>query len=170
MPQSALLTKALVESCIPVISATYDAMLSRGWLKRPDLHMVFLDPCAPYLGAEHVESFKYSIMYEHSFTDSREWEHPYDQIAREKAWATWRTGLPTRIIRECMPHLLIGGNTKYGGSVNVDGIIVAASGVQPWNDEGLSGVAAMILRGRCNEVMQSQVIPGENDFLGERRV
>lgn len=163
---SAILTEDLARKAIPIVEAAYKAVVNAGWLKCNDLHMVIMDPTEIYAGEPCLESFQMAILLEHSFTDPDKWEHPYNEIARAKTHATWRTGLPTRFIRECAPHLLKYGNTRYGGSVNVDGIIVACSGVQPWFDEMFSGIAAMTLRGLANDHMQTVVIPGEDDFIG----
>ena len=161
---SAVIDKNTVRQAIPIITAAYQAMLSDGMLKRADFHMVFLDPVRRYGACE----FEEAILYEHSFTDRRGWENPYDRIARAKTRATWRTGLPTRVIRECAPYLLDVGDTRFGGSVNLDGLIVGGSGVQPWYDETLSGIGAYVLRGLANNYMQVVVIPGEKNFLASK--
>jgi hypothetical protein len=162
---SALLTQNTVRAAIPIITAAYDAALKSGLLKRPDFHMVFLDPTKPFCG--DTSKFRDAILGQHSFTDPSGWENPYDRIARAKARATWRTGLSTRVIRECMPHMLDVGDTRYGGSVILDGIIVAGSGVQPWYDEMFSGIGANVLRGLANDYMQTVIIPGGKDFLDQ---
>ena len=162
---SVVLTEGLAQKAIPIVEVAYKAALEAELLKRADLHMVIMDPTQVYDGKPDSVIFRAAILLEHSFTEPIKWERRYDLIARQKAQATWRTGLPTRVIRECMPHLLEVGNTRYGGSVNVDGIIVACSGVQPWFDEMFAGIAAMILRGLANDHMQTVIIPGDEDFL-----
>ncbi len=159
---SAILTKELVKKALPIITGAHELFWDMDLLKRKDLHMVIMDPGKPY----GTCGFKEAMLFEHSFTPPKYWEHPYAGIARQKASVTWRTGHPSRIVRECMPHLLAAGESRYGGSVNVDGLVVAASGVQPWYDEALSGIAAHVLKGVANEYMQTVVIPGQDDFLG----
>lgn len=162
-PMSAILTESLVLKTIPVIEGVYRAMLNAGFLKRPDLHMVILDPTKVFAVTPYFEE---AVLFQHSFTDPSGWENPYNKFALKKAEVTWRTGLSTRVIRECTPHLLVKGDTRYGGSVNVNGIIVACSGVQPWFDEMFAGIEAMLLQGFANEYMQTVIIPGDEDFIG----
>lgn len=160
---SAILTKQLAEAVIPYVADIHERLWKTKLLKRDDLHMIIMDPAKPF-GTQECD-FEDAILVEHSFSPPRAWEHPYRDIARAKAKATWRTGVPTRIIRECMPHLLAQGDTRYGGSVNLDGLIVAASGVQPWYDEAMSGIAANLLKAAVIEHMQTVIMPGDKDFV-----
>jgi hypothetical protein len=49
-------------------------------------------------------------------------------------------------VQELHPHLLSAGDTVLWGSVAVDGIVVGASGANPWYDEAFAGTVAMCLR------------------------
>jgi len=159
---SRLLTEDMVKQAIPIVEAAYNEMQQRDMLKRPHLFMVVLDPTKPYFPNAVFDRI---ILYERAFTSSDGWEDPYDQFARQKAKASWRTGLPTRVIRECAPHLLKEGNTVHGGSVVHDGLVVACSGVQPWFDEAIAGIASAVIRGIANEKMQMEVFSSGESFV-----
>lgn len=159
---SGLLTVDMVKQAMPIVEAAYREMLRQNMLKRPDLYMVVLDPTKPF---GSTVMWKGLVLYGHEFTSSHEWENPYDEFAAQKAYASLRTGMPSRIIRECAPHLLGEGNTVHGGSVVHDGLIVACSGVQPWLDEAIAGIASAVIRGIANEKMQMEIIPGGESFI-----
>lgn len=103
--------------------------LKCGYVKRPHIHIVSLDPSVPFMVGRDLP-----ILFEHSIGRDK-WEHPYDRIARSKASISWRTGLPSREVALEKPHLLLPGDTLYWGSAVVDGIVSAASAVEPYFDE-----------------------------------
>ena len=49
------------------------------------------------------------------------------------------------------PHLLLVGDTVYGGSASYEGLIVAGSGVQDYFDEAISALIAALLWGLIKE-------------------
>ena len=67
-------------------------------------------------------------------------------FARAKARVSWRTGRDSHDVLTPAPHRLEPGDTLLWGSVCVDGIVVAVSGMQPWYDEALAGMVACGLR------------------------
>jgi hypothetical protein len=71
------------------------------------------------------------------------------EIARSKAQIHFRTGRPAGEIQSRRPHALLVGDTIWGGGASYEGIIVAASGVQGYFDETISGIVAAILWGLC---------------------
>jgi hypothetical protein len=71
------------------------------------------------------------------------------EIARSKARIHFRTGRPAAEVQARRPHALLVGDTIWGGSASHEGIIVAASGVQGYYDESISGMVAAIFWGLC---------------------
>lgn len=105
------------------------------------LHIVVMDPLAP-----PPVAFERAILHEHSINRAR-WDADYAAFARAKARLSWRTGADSQRVQTGMPHRLEPGDTLLWGSVCLDGIVVAVSGMQPWYDEALAGVVACCLRG-----------------------
>ncbi len=64
------------------------------------------------------------------------------RIARSKAAIHHRTGRPSREVHDRAPHLLLVGDTVYGGSAAYEGLIVAGSGVQDYFDETIAAILA----------------------------
>lgn len=122
--------KAAVAMTLPAILQ----MMHAGIFKRKHLHIVVMDPAKPFSGGYE---FEHSILYEYSIGSPGEWQWPYGEIAASKAEVTWRTGHPTRAVRDAMPHLYEPGDTKYIGSVisRCGRLIVGVSGVQDYFDE-----------------------------------
>ncbi len=77
------------------------------------------------------------------------WLEQSTEFARGKAAIHWRTGKPSIEAQARRPHALIVGDTIHGGSAAYEGIVVAASGVQGYFDEAISGMVAAILWGLC---------------------
>lgn len=71
----------------------------------------------------------------------------YTTIARSKAAIHYRAGRPSREVQDRAPHLLLVGDTVYGGSAAYEGLIVAGSGVQDYFDEAISAIIAATLWG-----------------------
>lgn len=140
-------------------------MMEKKLLRGPGMHLVFINPLMPYAGDSSDEAFEAAIFWEKSTGDQKNWPRLYDRIAREKARVTWRTSMPTRIVRECFPYMLAKGNSRYGGSVNNSGLIISGSGEDPWYDEAFSGILSYGIMGEANNYMQTVVIPGEQDFI-----
>jgi hypothetical protein len=106
------------------------------------LHLVVMNP-----GLTPTEtSFENAILYEHSVGDRNAWDADYQRFARAKARIAWSTGQDSRVVQMLRPHLLARGDTILWGSALVDGVIVAASGAQPWYDEAFAGVLAYWLK------------------------
>jgi len=101
---------------------------------REHLHVVCLVPGVPF-----AEGAKLPILFEYSIGEKSEWKQydgkTYSDFARGKAMITWRTGLSSREVVLAKPHLLIPGDVNLWGSVIIDGVIVAVSGVKPYFDE-----------------------------------
>ena len=104
------------------------------------LHIVVMDPLAPPDCA-----FEQAILHEHSI--NREgWDADYARFARAKAHVSWRNGMDSHRVQASMPQRLQPGDTLLWGSVCMDGIVVAVSGLHPWYDEAIAGMVACWLR------------------------
>lgn len=156
-----LLTREMAEEGLEMFDKIFQMLVKRDQVKRPHLHIVVMDPTKPH----GCCSFENAILAKRTWGPVREFEYPFIPIARQKAEVTWRTGMPSRVVAQTAPHLLQHGNTKHGGSVIIDGMIVAASGCNWWEDVMLSGIAAHLILCRCNRRMQLEILPGEGDFI-----
>ena len=152
----------LVEKAVDSVLPAVYAMMASGRLKRHNLHIVVLNPLVqPWNG-----TFEEAILFEKSLGNPYSWEHPYDKIARSKAEISWHTSLPSQMVQLRMPQHLVAGNTVYWGSAVLDGIIVAASGVQPWFDQMIAGWIAEACRAFAIDATQKyREINPEADFL-----
>ncbi|GEM_PF-1025409 len=102
--------------------------------KRPHLHLIILRPGTVYTEDINING---AVLYWRNFSlDGKDFEYPYDEVARAKAKASLRTGFATGYLSRCAPHLFKRGDMKYQGSwVTPSGTITAASGVQGYYDE-----------------------------------
>ncbi|MFS0756374.1 hypothetical protein ABC383_16960 [Noviherbaspirillum sp. 1P10PC] len=94
-------------------------------------------------------SFEEAILYEHAVGDRTRWDADYRSFALAKARVAWRTGMDSHLVQEQRPYLLEAGDTLLWGSVALDGIVVAASGADPWYDEAFAGAVALCLRAQA---------------------
>ena len=93
-------------------------------------------------------AFEQAILFEHGFGKERgAWDADYAWYAREKARLSWEFQRDSGVLQCSSPHLLQPQHARVWGSVWLDGIVVAISGLEPMFDEALSGVIAMCLRG-----------------------
>lgn len=92
-----------------------------------------------------TEDFDRAVVAEHSFGSAAVLGTDYRSFARAKARLCWRTSRDTRQVQQQAPHLLQAGDTLLWGSACRDGLIVAASGAQPWFDEAFSGIVLELL-------------------------
>ncbi|OCZ81142.1 hypothetical protein A9G00_05595 [Achromobacter xylosoxidans] len=119
------------------------------------LHVVVMNPLA-----RHGEcDFASAILYEESVGDPRRWDADYGAFARGKARLSWRTGLSSHEVLMLRPHLLQAKDAPVWGSVCIDGIVVAASGANPWFDEAFAAAVAhlfkAVVRGRREAAVAS---------------
>jgi hypothetical protein len=106
------------------------------------LYLVVMDPVLTPASA----SFEEAILYEHSVGDRTKWDADYAGFARAKARVAWKHGMDAHAVQELRPHMLTLGDTVLWGSIAFDGIVVSASGANPWYDEAFAGTVAMCLR------------------------
>lgn len=134
-----LLDPALVEQALDMAAPLIFAALNEPAVSAERvLHLVV---------AEQTRSrFEEAVLAERSFGDAAAWGADYRGFARAKARLAWRTSLDTRQVQQHAPHLLRAGDTLLWGSACRDGLIVAASGAQPWFDEAFSGIVVELVR------------------------
>lgn len=163
---SYLLSVDDIMKAIDMVCPAIRAAMESGAIKRKDLHIVVMNPATRPFEVEREED---AILYEVSFGDPSTWEHDYKAIARAKAIASWRTGLPTHVVVQTMPYLLQANedysDTPYYGSVNLLGMPVGASGVEAWNDEMISYWIAAACRAVCIGKMQTKILTAGKDLL-----
>jgi hypothetical protein len=89
-----------------------------------------------------------------TFGDTKDtWQRPYDEIATAKLELSATIQMNTYDARS-KPGLLSPGDIKYGGGVYLDGIVVAASAVEPWNDEFFATVVAAGIRAQLRRLVE----------------
>jgi hypothetical protein len=129
-----------IDLALPMISG---AMQSKQAGAGGFLYVIVMDP----LLTPATSSFEEAVLHEQPvFGDRQDWDADYAAFARAKARVAWRTGLDGHVVQELRPQLLTARDTVLWGSVVVDGIVVSASGADPWYDEAFAGSVAMILR------------------------
>jgi hypothetical protein len=106
------------------------------------------------------ESFEDSCYLVTSFGDEHNWEHDYKEIALSKADKSVRTGKGSA---ELPPHYLLDGDTVFWGSVVLDDIVVACSGVEPYYDEMFSMWIAAAIKVEAKRYMDKY--PKDRDFI-----
>ncbi|MGC1176683.1 MAG: hypothetical protein WA843_01315 [Candidatus Saccharimonadales bacterium] len=151
-------------------------VMTQGFAKRRHGCLVVLDPKVPRepkykessVDPEHP--FKELVLFEYTWGQETDWEHDYRKVARAKAFASWKTGLPTRLINQSAPYLYEPGFTKWPGSaVGPGGLVVAFSGVEDYFDEMFSEIMLAIIKGLCmHEVHGPGGVMADSDitFLG----
>jgi hypothetical protein len=94
-------------------------------------------------------AFEDAILYEHAVGERDRWDADYRAFALAKARVAWHTGMDSHLVQEQRPYLLQAGDTLLWGSVAMDGIVVAASGADPWYDEAFAGAVALLLKAQA---------------------
>jgi len=162
LESGALLTENLANRAADIAYNTFQEEARNAQIKRPDLHIIIMDPTKP---------FGYGGSFEDAILCEIRWGNPdeiYRSIALEKAEVTWRTGRPSHDVQQDAPHLLKKRNTKWGGSAIHEGQVVACSGVEWFNDQFYSQVLAATCVRLCIQVMQENVLPNnEIKFMHE---
>ena len=131
------LAREAVELVLPAIFR-----LLEHYAKRKHLCIVVMDPgIKPWEG-----SFEKAVLYQHRIGNPAEWEHDYQDIARSKAQQAWRNGQANIITQMLGPANLKTCDTVYWGSFEYQGVIVAASGIQPWFDMLVSAWVAVAIQ------------------------
>jgi hypothetical protein len=125
------------------------------------MHIVVLNP---YMDPEYGEE---AIIFEFAVGDKTKWEHPYDEIARAKAFSAARHQMSTDTLRRLYPHLMQPEDTVHCGGVNFEGIPIGVSGVQGYFDElvanWLGATIVALCKARMAEILEDKSI----DTLGQ---
>ncbi len=128
-----ILTPGLVaeayQMVFPLIKATLESHAKRQHLA------IVVTATKAIFEPDPNKSFKDNCFLIASIGYDADWEYEYDVIALSKAEKSARTGKGTA---ELPPHYLIDGDVVYWGSVVLDDIVVACSGVEPFYDEMFS--------------------------------
>ncbi len=165
---SALLTREAAVQAVEFVRPAILGMMERQHVKRSALHIIVLDPVVPFREAPLGDA-PLPILHEEDLGSiPREaWEHDYAAYAAEKVELTWRTGLGSHVAQQLYPHLFRPGDVKYGGSVNHQGIMVGASGVEWYYDEMFSLWVAGACRAICIQRMAAFLANDRFDHLLE---
>jgi len=154
--KSKILTPDLASRAVDIVVPAILMTMKTGLAKRSDLHLVIGDPA--FLSRDDIsyeEWVAMGIAYERSLSDPSHWEYPYQEIARRKAYLSWRYQMPTQHLQSSCPYLLTAGDTIYYGSYYSDGLPVAASGVEPYWDQMFASWTGESCRGLCIHAVQS---------------
>jgi len=107
------------------------------------------------------KSFKDDCYLITGIGDKNDWEHDYEAVALSKAEKSVRTGKDSALLA---PHYLLESDTVYWGSVVLDDIVVACSGVEAYYDEMFSGLIAVAIKALCKEKFAK--LPEGTEFIG----
>ena len=133
----------LAEQALALTLPTIEALME-SHTSRKCMHIVVLDPNGEIL-------LERGIGPEATNAEFAENMQAFGAVARSKAAIHYRTGRPSREVHDRAPHLLLVGDTVYGGSASYEGLIVAGSGVQDYFDEAISALLAATLWGLIKE-------------------
>lgn len=133
--------KDIAEEAIRILIPTI-SMLLREKAKRTDMHVVVMNPVKKPWECH----FEEAILHEKALSDPSGWEHPYDELARAKAYQAWRHGKSNVHAHLIAPAVLADGDVAFYGSFEYEGVIVAASGVEGWFDVLVSGWIAVAIQ------------------------
>lgn len=122
------------------------------------VHLLVLDPAIDGPGFKHSE-----VLGERSYgLPARRWDADYAAFARAKADLSWRHRCDGRAVQALAPQRLRDGDSAAGGSVYLDGLVVAASGCAPEYDEVAASLVAVMLRARARRKLAAMRGP----FIG----
>lgn len=151
------LTKEVADVVIRIyISEFLDRFCRAGRALRKECHIIILVPAMDPFG-----TIKAHILYEKSFGNPSNWPHDFAAIARSKSFQLWNGQNDGQT--DCMPHLLLPGDTPWWGGVKRDGIVVACSGFQPHFDRMIAGMAVDM----CIAIAYDQWKKMKGDLTGD---
>lgn len=127
-----ILTANTVNRAFDQVKPYIEATLNSGLTKRQHLAVV-VSVTKAIDRQTHLKEFGEDDCYlVTGFGEKSAWKYDYAKIALSKAEKSVRTG---KASGDLSPHYLREGDTIYWGSVVLDDIVVACSGVQPYYDE-----------------------------------
>ena len=128
--------EALAKEAVNLVKPSIEALFER--TNRKELHIVIMDPRIKPWEAD----FEAAILYQESIRTA-EWEHPFDDFARNKAKQAWRDSQANIVTQTQHPSSLQEGDLPFYGSFVYGNIVVASSGVEQWFDMLVSGWIAL---------------------------
>lgn len=168
------LTADICNQAVCLAGPSIDKLLAeRGNRQAGDL--IIIDPTIPYepkYKAPTDANFDELVLWSYQWGNPSEWEFPFTEIAKSKAYISWKTGQPAHRVQMDYPYLYQKGWTKFGGSyVDAGGLVVAFSGVQWFFDRAISEIVAAFIRALCMQQMHEKEVGvlanGQITFLGE---
>ncbi len=134
--------------------------------KHRQLHVVVL---APGMEDDRPDYHKWPnyqiqpvVLCEYTLGNVADFPYPFDDIARCKALQLWHGRNDDRT--EIIPHLLFPGDTPFWGGIKRQGIVVACSGIQPWQDKLISGVSADFMIALAHNAWMESADKSDNEL------
>lgn len=141
---------ARVARALDALSGCYEAVLRDERVSAEHaLHVVVMDPESAREGVP----FEAAILVERSIGEPSRWQADYAHYARAKARLAWRERATTRDIVDTMPVRLRQGDLVVEGAVCRHGLIVAASGAQPWYDAAFAAMAIELVNAHLRDAV-----------------
>ena len=141
--------KKIAQDSFELIKPSVTKLLKERAL-REDMHIVVMNPTIkPW-----ESTFEDAILVEFSTTDKKDWKKPFDTYALDKARQAWRDGRSNVTKHLLSPATLKDGDVAFYGSFEYEGVIVAASGVEGWFDQLVSGWMALTVQQLCQDYYQ----------------
>jgi hypothetical protein len=134
-----------VEFVLPAVKA----LMESGTFSRKDLCIVIAQPGNPQAELAFSSWQLSGILYHHVMGERERDGHNFYELARKKAYLSWRYAMPLPHLQFQCPYLLGEEDTMNVGSASRDGLAVGVSGVQShycqmiaeWVLEALRGLA-----------------------------
>ncbi len=163
------------EGALQIDRPSIEWMMTNDVIKRSQGSLVVLDPTIPWnpqcKGPDDPFFKEEVVLFTYFFGDHEDWEHDFDKHALAKAYASWKTGLPSIRIQQELPYLFEKGMSKYGGSaVGPGNLIVAFSGVEQWFDEMTAEMMVPAIKGVCRDEVEKTGLLYRDaaiDFIGD---
>jgi hypothetical protein len=134
---SALLTKALVEEAIRLVTPAINEIIKLD----PKRNIIYIYVFGPLAGDQDQPTWQGAVGEQ----DQSKWTKDYSKAALAKAAVSLQTGLPSHMVQHEYAHLYVEGDFKYGGSEVRKGIVVAASGLAWHHDYAVSAMLAAVI-------------------------
>lgn len=126
----------IAQQAVELVKPSIETLFER--TNRRELHIVIMDPRIKPWEADFADA----ILYQESIRTA-EWEHPFDDFARNKAEQAWRDSQANIVAQTQHPSSLREGDLPFYGSFVYGNIVVASSGVEQWFDMLVSGWIAL---------------------------
>ena len=141
---------AVVNDALDALTPTYLRVLAEDAVSAEHaLHVVVMDPAA----SPARDAFERAVLVERSVGEPERWEADYAHYARAKARVAWREGATTADLVERAPARLRAGDLVVEGAVCRYGLLVAASGAQPWFDAAFAAMLVELGHARLRDAV-----------------